>query len=123
MKEKGPLEKIVQREAVKIFKQLGFLVVRHTPIRITGKGFFVKVPDDEVGMPDLFILAPHNAANAFKGRFIGVEIKRLSTYQSSHQKMRESEIKERGGFYFVVASTDDAIKVANQILGRTATLL
>lgn len=123
MKQKTPLEKIVQKETVKLFKDLGFIVIRHTPIRLSGSGFFVKVPDDELGMPDLIVIAPHNAPNAFKGRFIGLEIKRISTRQSEHQKRRESEIKARGAYYFVIDSTEKAINVANHILGRRTTLL
>jgi hypothetical protein len=55
------------------------------------------------GVPDILLI--------YKGRFIGLEVKRPGGSQSDNQKEFERRTKEAGGEYYIVTSLDDVIKL------------
>lgn len=85
-------------------------MIRHTPVRITGNGFFTKVPEWELGVPD--VLALRN------GIFYGFEVKQLKGKLSEHQVRRAEEIMGNGGKYIVIRSVDEAFRVIQEICGQ-----
>lgn len=63
------------------------------------------------GLPDIICL--------YRGLFIGLEVKTDIGRQSKEQKEAEEIIKKLGGFYFVVKSTKDVIKIFNDLKRKT----
>lgn len=59
-----------------------------------------KNPYVKNGLPDIIVLLK----NRF---FVGLEVKVEGNYQTQSQKDFERELREKGGFYFVVRSIED----------------
>ena len=55
------------------------------------------------GVPDIILIK--------NGKFVGLEVKRDGTYQSSYQKEFEKRCVEHGAEYHVVRSVDDVVSV------------
>jgi hypothetical protein len=87
-------EKIVQKAVIAKLKSYGCYVARINNAKIAGSGSFVKLRDDEKGVPD--------AIACIGGRFVGFEFKSLTGVQSVFQKAQEKWIKENGGEYFLI---------------------
>lgn len=107
-KFKPPLEKEIQKFALEYFKARGIKCFRHNVARIVGSGKFVPVPEEEKGMGDIIVFCG--------GIFCAVECKREGEDQSDLQIVRQKEIEEEGGLYFIVRTTHDVINAAEMIL-------
>lgn len=71
-----------------------------------GKVFFKRSSNS--GFPDLLV--------CFRGRFIGIEVKRGKGKQQENQIEHEEKIKRAEGVYFVARSVDDVVKVLSNFI-------
>lgn len=74
----------------------------NTVRRNGSKGFF---RTGRVGAPDITV--------CYNGKFIGLEIKNEKGKQSEAQKEAQKQIEATGGYYFVVRSLEELIKILN----------
>ena len=73
-----------------------------------GKLIFRSLPKgSKKGWPDITL--------CYRGRFVGLEVKRPNGSQSIDQKNVEKEIKASGGHYFLVTSVEETIKVFEEL--------
>lgn len=86
-------EKIVQKAVIAKLKRYGCYVARVNNTKISG-GVFVKLKDDEKGVPD--------AIACIGGCFVGFEFKSLTGVQSVFQKAQEKWILQNGGEYYLI---------------------
>ena len=64
-------------------------------------------PHSKVGDPDIVV--------CYKGRFIGIEAKTHEGHQSTWQELRERQITEAGGIYAVIRSTEELIRLLEEV--------
>ena len=64
------------------------------------KGFF---RTGRAGAPDITV--------CYKGKFVGLEIKNEKGKQSAYQEQAQKQIEKTGGYYFIVRSLDELVKL------------
>ena len=84
------LESQIQKMIIDYLKLKHIMFVRHTPVKITGKGQFLQVSADQKGVADLIL--------CIGGRYIELEIKNAKGIQSDYQKAHEEMVKKNGDY-------------------------
>jgi hypothetical protein len=74
-------------------------------LRQNGSSGFFKT--GKAGVPDITLL--------YKGKFIGLEIKKEGGKQSPAQKEAQTQIEKQGGLYFIITSLQQLITILNTI--------
>lgn len=55
------------------------------------------------GIPDIILVK--------EGKFIGLEVKQPKGKQSDNQRVFQEKLEKAGGFYYIVTSLDDVVKI------------
>jgi len=74
----------------------------HTVRGNGSKGFF---KTGRPGAPDITV--------CYKGKFVGLEIKNEKGKQSAYQEQAQKQIESTGGYYFIIRSLDELVKLLN----------
>lgn len=98
-KPKIALEKIVQKAVINKLRSYGCYVARVNNNKITGAGVFVKLKDEEKGVPD--------AICCIGGNFVAFEFKALKGSQSIFQRAQQKVIEQTAGLYYVIRTEQE----------------
>ena len=88
-------------------KKMGIFCFRHGIVTKLPGGGYARIPDDEVGVPDIIA--------CIRGKFVGFEMKKEGEDLSPDQKKRKFDIEKNEGIYFKVDSRNEGYLILTAI--------